>query len=68
MNFYHHFLTGFYILLQLSSTQEYIVNQQNSIINDCLRLIKNILHVPNDQYQDQILRMLFSEQFDEVGN
>ncbi|XP_050529066.1 protein timeless isoform X2 [Daktulosphaira vitifoliae] len=36
------------------------------VIDDCLRLLKNVLHVPNNQSQNQILWMLFSEKFDEI--
>lgn len=46
----------------IGSTNNYSI----SIISDCLRLIKNILHIPNEQYQNTILWMIFSERFDEV--
>ncbi|XP_050426271.1 protein timeless isoform X2 [Adelges cooleyi] len=36
------------------------------VINDCLCLLKNVLHVPNNQSQNQILWMLFSEKIDEI--
>ncbi|XP_026821467.1 protein timeless [Rhopalosiphum maidis] len=41
-------------------------NQSISFISNCLRLIKNILHIPNEQYQNTLLWMIFSEQFDEI--
>ncbi|XP_029341047.1 protein timeless isoform X1 [Acyrthosiphon pisum] len=41
-------------------------NYSISSISDCLRLIKNILHIPNEQYENTILWMFFSEQFDEI--
>ncbi|XP_015376105.1 PREDICTED: protein timeless-like [Diuraphis noxia] len=37
-----------------------------SFISDCLHLIKNILHIPNEQYQNTILWIIFSERFDEI--
>ncbi|CAH1731206.1 protein timeless [Aphis gossypii] len=44
----------------------HINNQSISFISNCLRLIKNILHIPNEQYQNSLLWMIFSEQFDEI--
>nr|ARM65416.1 timeless A variant [Acyrthosiphon pisum] len=41
-------------------------NYSISSISDCLRLIKNILHIPHEQYENTILWMFFSEQFDEI--
>ncbi|VVC44778.1 Timeless protein [Cinara cedri] len=53
-------------ILKLSSYQGLSGNSNTIIICDCLYLIKYILQSPNDQHQNDLLWILFSEKFGKI--